>query len=59
MAVAHIGSLPTSVPSFGAVRLGQSSRIGLTVIRSPLGLALAVLELAFFGPEITAALAAG
>jgi hypothetical protein len=58
--LAHIGSLPTSVPSFGAVRLGKPSGIGLTVIRSPLGLARAVLGLAFgFGREITAARAAG
>jgi hypothetical protein len=48
------------VPSFGAVRLGNATGLGLIVIWSALGLALTALGLALgFGAEIGAALATG
>jgi hypothetical protein len=48
------------VPSFGAVRLGNATGLGLIVIWSALGLALTALGLALgFGAEIGAALANG
>jgi hypothetical protein len=55
-----MGSLPTPVPTFGAVRFSKATGLGPTVTWSALGLALAALWLALgFGPEITAALATG
>lgn len=60
MTAAHIRSFLTPLPSFGAVRFGSATGLGLIVIWLALGLAFAALGLALgFGAEITAALAEG